>query len=81
MKRAGKTKHRPSGAARRFTSCHKYFGLMLLRCVDPWRRQMSLIVDLTSLRLPVLFLERCQAGAGKAARGRAAGRETDRMFD
>ena len=30
---------------------------------------MSLIVDLTSLRLPVLFLERCQAGAGKAARG------------
>ncbi|CAJ1413051.1 unnamed protein product [Effrenium voratum] len=24
-------------------------------------RQMSLIVDLTSLRLPVLFLERCQA--------------------
>ena len=69
MKRAGKTKCRPSGAARHFMSCHKCFGLMLLRCVDPWRRQTSLIVDLASLRLPLPYLERRQAGAGDVRLG------------
>ena len=69
MKRAGKTKCLPSGAARHFMSCHKCFGLMLLRCVDPWRRQTSLIVDLASLRLPLPYLERRQAGAGNVRLG------------